>query len=64
MYLKLGKTESLDFMNLKKVSITAGTFINIFSVFYQFQGRFGPTAISVTNTNNILVSLFEFNALA
>jgi hypothetical protein len=37
---------------------------NIFSVFHQFQGRFGPTALAVTLTGNIIVSLFEFNFLA
>jgi len=33
-----------------------------FSVFHQFYGRFGPTAVSVSSSGNIYVARFEFSS--
>ena len=52
-------------MNRLKAYIISGIdLINKFSVFHQFHGRFGPTAIGVTNSNHIITALFEFNSLS
>ena len=65
MLLKLEKIVFFDSMNLQKEYITAGIIFHYFSVFHQFNGRFGPTALSVTSdSKNIITSLFEFNSLS
>ena len=33
------------------------------SIFHQFDGRYGPTSLAVTNEGYIIVALFEFNTL-
>jgi len=35
-----------------------------FSVFHQFYGRFGPTAVAVSSSNNIYVARFDFSSNA
>ena len=34
------------------------------SVFHQFNGRFGPTALTTTNTGIVIAALFEFKSLS
>ena len=64
MWLKQGKTGSSVYTNLMRVCTIQGNFPLKLSVFHQFNGRFGPTAISVSSEGYILTSLFEFNNIA
>lgn len=40
-----------------------GIICSLFSVFHQFNGRFGPTALCVSQSNFIITALFEFKSI-
>jgi len=50
-------------MNQNKVFITWGIFIFYQSVFHQFNGRFGPTSLTVSASNLLVAALFEFKSV-
>lgn len=63
MSVKPAQTEFLDLQTILKEHTTSGKIIFynlIFSVFHQFQGRFGPTAVAVSTSDKIYVARFEF----